>query len=150
MIYGNARRYEAGPVISQKPRICGLGLDFCFYLDQPDRQRTPYLFLALPPCLPLYFSLATTPPTTPLSLFICARFSRCFCFPPCGPLWISFSPTTHAWSRGACTRVCSRLYKFPLAHNRPSVGELFFSLLIALSNRADSTVHDTRCRGYHG
>ena len=47
LIYGNARRYEAGPVISQKPRICGLGLDFCFYPDQPDRLHTSYLFLFL-------------------------------------------------------------------------------------------------------
>lgn len=31
LIYGSVRRFEAGPVISQKPRICGLGLDFCFY-----------------------------------------------------------------------------------------------------------------------
>lgn len=40
LIYGSVRRFEAGPVISQKPRICGLGLDFCFYPQTNQRGRS--------------------------------------------------------------------------------------------------------------
>lgn len=40
LIYGSVRRFEAGPVISQKPRICGLGLDFCFYSQTNQRGRS--------------------------------------------------------------------------------------------------------------
>lgn len=38
LIYGSVRRFEAGSVISQKPRICGLGLDFCFYPPQTNQR----------------------------------------------------------------------------------------------------------------
>lgn len=41
LIYGSVRRFEAGPVISQKPRICGLGLDFCFYPQTNHRAPRP-------------------------------------------------------------------------------------------------------------
>jgi len=40
LIYGSVRSFEAGSVISQKPRICGLGLDFCFYPQTNQRGRS--------------------------------------------------------------------------------------------------------------